>query len=234
MTSKPETVARKILVVDDHPVSRTHALRSLLEFNRTVQAADSAAEGITRTLDWYPNVIFMDRHMPDMDGLEAIRRIRMEWPDEKPPPRIILITADPSGIDPQILSGLGVDDLLVKPATGRQLKDALVGAATHTVKEDGWGNHGTELRGVFARELQERLPQLDECVTDSDRKPALDILHQLIASAAICSERQLENELRRLDQSLRGHAEPKDLAGSYYNVLASARAFLQRYPDASG
>lgn len=234
MTSKPKALARKILVVDDHPVSRTHALRSLQEFNQTVQAAVSAAEGIKRALGWYPNVIFMDRHLPDMDGFEAIRRILTAWPDAKPPPRIILITADSSGIDPQILSGLGVDDLLVKPATGRQLRDALAGKATHTVKEDGWGNHGTELRGIFARELQERLPQLDQCMTDSDRKPALEILHQLIASAAICSERQLENELRRLNQSLHGHAEPPDLAGSYYNVLASARDFLQRYPAASG
>jgi CheY-like chemotaxis protein len=228
MTIIPAIMPSKVLVVDDHLISRTHALNTLQQFARTVRAVGTASESIALALSWFPEAIFMDRHLPDMDGLEAVLRIRTDWPAERKSPRIILITADPTDLATSTLSGLQVDDLVEKPATGAQLRDALTGSVRHGIREEGWDEPGSKLHGIFAEELQQRLPQLDQCMAKPGKKRARDILHQLIASAAICGERGLEKDLRRLDRSLCEDAAAPELAGNYYAVSISARDFMQR------
>ena len=234
MTIKPANVASKVLVVDDHLISRTHALDTLRQFDCNVRAVGSASEAILLALTWFPEIIFMDRHLPDMDGLKAVLRIRTDWPAERDAPRIILITADASELATSALSAMQVDSLVVKPATGPQLRDALTGDVRHRIREEGRDEQQSELHGIFASELQQRLPQLDQCMANPGKKRARDILHQLIASAAICGERELEKDLRRLDRSLREDDAAPELAGNYYAVSISARDFMQRCFAASG
>ncbi len=234
MTIKPVIIASKVLVVDDHLISRTHALNALRHFACDVRAVGSAREAILLAFTWFPEIVFMDRHLPDMDGLEAVLKIRTDWPAERDAPRIILITADPSELATSSLAGMRVDGLVKKPATGLQLKKALAGDFRHEIREEGRDAQPSELHGIFAGELQQRLPQLDQCMAKPGKKRARDILHQLIASAAICGERELERDLRRLDRSFREDDAAPELAGNYYAVSISARDFMQRCFAASG
>lgn len=67
-----------ILLVDDHPIFRA-GLRALLESQpdvRVVGEAGNGAEAILRANELRPDVILLDISMPDVDGLEALRRMQ--------------------------------------------------------------------------------------------------------------------------------------------------------------
>jgi len=67
----------RILIVDDHPVFRA-GLKELLEQEQDLTVAGEAANGVeavTAAAELQPDVIIMDITMPDMNGMEATRRI---------------------------------------------------------------------------------------------------------------------------------------------------------------
>jgi DNA-binding NarL/FixJ family response regulator len=74
-----------ILVVDDHPVVR-EGLAAMLTTQQDVQVvaeADSSSTAISLTRAHRPDVILMDLQLPNMDGSEAIARIKADWPEAR-------------------------------------------------------------------------------------------------------------------------------------------------------
>jgi two-component system response regulator NreC len=72
----------KILLADDHKVMRD-GLRSLIEKQPEMEVVAEAENGRTAvrlTRKFRPDVIVMDIHMPDVNGIEATRRIVEEFP----------------------------------------------------------------------------------------------------------------------------------------------------------
>jgi hypothetical protein len=84
------------------------------------------------------------------------------------------------------------------------------------------------LQIMFREELAQRLPELDLSVSGLDGLAAAAILHQLIASAAMCRESRLESGLRSLDQACRRETSPADMARRYHLMLECAREFISR------
>jgi len=73
---------RNILLIDDHAVVRK-GLKAILEeeFNDiSVAEADTGHEGINHIRESLPEAVVLDISLPDMNGLEVLKRIRMDWP----------------------------------------------------------------------------------------------------------------------------------------------------------
>ena len=105
----------KILIVDDHTVVRD-GLSTILERPRdfvVVGEAKDGLEAVEKARDLTPDVVLMDLRMPEMDGVEAMRRIRAEEPETK---FIVLTTFDNDEY---------IFDAIEAGARGYLLKDAL-------------------------------------------------------------------------------------------------------------
>ena len=228
MTIEVSSAAPKVLVVDDHAISRTHIAAVFQGISCAVRQSGTAAEAITIASDWFPDVICMDIRLPDNNGLRVISHILSTWTPGRIKPVIIILTADDSVIDKTRLAELEIARVLVKPVSGQQLREVICLNMPGRVSEKQVEGSGLELRFLFREELRLRLPELDGCMLNLDMPKAAGILHQLIASAAICQERQLESDLRDLDRECRHEAHVASLARYYTAFLNSARDFQFR------
>jgi signal transduction histidine kinase/CheY-like chemotaxis protein len=114
----------RILLAEDHATNRKLAL---LILERLGYLADVAANGleVLFALERQPyDLVLMDMQMPEMDGLEATRRILRQWP-EGSRPRIVAMTANAAQEDYQACMEAGMDDYIVKPIRLKELIAAL-------------------------------------------------------------------------------------------------------------
>ncbi|MBN8705996.1 MAG: response regulator [Bacteroidetes bacterium] len=102
---------KRVLVVDDSPLNIQLISHILKSFHLTISTGSNGLEALDHLAEFECDLIFMDIHMPGMDGIEATRQIRMQ---EIPIP-IIALTAD-SSLETQVLIlDAGFDALLIKP-----------------------------------------------------------------------------------------------------------------------
>jgi CheY-like chemotaxis protein len=93
--------------------------------------ADTAANGleVLSALERQPyDIVLMDVQMPEMDGLEATRRIRAAQETGKPVPWIIALTANAMEGDREVCEKAGMDDYVSKPIKSGDLVAALLRA----------------------------------------------------------------------------------------------------------
>ena len=120
----------RVLVAEDNSVNQKVALLMLA---RQGFRADLAADGteVLAALERQPyDIILMDVHMPEMDGLEAARQIRLERPGEPENPWIIALTANAMPGDREACLAAGMNDYISKPITTGELAVALARAST--------------------------------------------------------------------------------------------------------
>ena len=111
----------RVLVVDDHPAFRK-ALSSALSMIEDIEVAGEAGGGIAaceEAAQLEPDVIVMDLSMPDLSGIDAMKRIHQDRPDL---PVVILTAHADEGVEREALAA-GARGFLAK---GTGLKDLVV------------------------------------------------------------------------------------------------------------
>jgi len=117
----------RVVIADDHPIVRT-GLRLMLGMDERIELVGEAADGsdaLHLIGSLQPDVVLMDLRMPVMDGLEAIERIRVEWP------QIAVIVLTTSDDDDLILRSFqaGVRGYLLKESNLETVLQAIESAA---------------------------------------------------------------------------------------------------------
>jgi DNA-binding NarL/FixJ family response regulator len=111
----------RILVVDDHPAFR-RALTSALRMVKDIEVAGEAGGGVEATrqaVESDADLVLMDLSMPDLNGIEAMRRIHESKPDL--PVVILTAHADPgvereareAGASGFLAKGTALEELVV-------------------------------------------------------------------------------------------------------------------------
>jgi len=101
----------RVLVVEDDRSVRDSLVRALTFEGYDVGTAADGAEGLLAVTETQPDVVVLDVHMPNVDGLTACRRLR-ERGDHTP---VLMLTARHEVSDRVAGLDAGADDYLVKP-----------------------------------------------------------------------------------------------------------------------
>ncbi len=112
---------------------------ALLLLEKLGYGADVAANGLEalEALERQEyDVVLMDVQMPELDGLEATRRIRARWPAGAGP-RIIAMTANAMLEDREACFAAGMDDYVAKPIRPEELAEALGRVRPRATSRDG-------------------------------------------------------------------------------------------------
>jgi signal transduction histidine kinase/DNA-binding response OmpR family regulator len=114
----------RVLLAEDNAVNQKLALRLLERMGYRADVAGDGLEAIAALEESTYDVVLMDVQMPELDGLEATRRIRALWPDRTL--RIVAMTANAMEGDREVCLAAGMDDYLSKPIRPEELAAALV------------------------------------------------------------------------------------------------------------
>jgi PAS domain S-box-containing protein len=113
----------RILVAEDVLINRRLLQVMLERMGYQPDVVSNGVEVLAALERGHYDLIFMDVQMPELDGLEATRRIRARWPAG---PRIIALTAHAMPEDRMACEAAGMDDYLTKPIHPADLQAALV------------------------------------------------------------------------------------------------------------
>jgi CheY-like chemotaxis protein len=100
-----------VLVADDNEVAQRLCRRVLEKAGYMVLIAGDGQQAVDIALAQNPNLILMDVAMPTMDGLEAMRQIKVARPEM----RVVIASAHSMSSDRERFLAAGADDVLSKP-----------------------------------------------------------------------------------------------------------------------
>ncbi len=101
----------KILVVEDNMINQEVARAIFESLSLHIDLADTGEEGVEKAKEADYNLVFMDLHLPGIDGWEAARRIHLHNPDTP----IVALSADAFSNDVGQYQHKGILDFLTKP-----------------------------------------------------------------------------------------------------------------------
>jgi GAF domain-containing protein/CheY-like chemotaxis protein len=114
----------RILLAEDNVVNQKLALRLLSQMGYRADLASNGIEAVQSVERQAYDLVLMDVQMPEMDGLEASRRITARFrPEERP--RIVAMTANAMAGDREACLAAGMDDYVTKPIRVEALVEAL-------------------------------------------------------------------------------------------------------------
>jgi CheY-like chemotaxis protein len=121
----------RILLAEDNPVNQKIAMRLLEQMGYHADVAGNGLEAIAAIEGSIYDIVLMDVQMPELDGLEATRRIRRRWPGTAGP-RIVAMTANAMEGDREACLDAGMDDYISKPIRPEALNAVLSETARRT------------------------------------------------------------------------------------------------------
>lgn len=117
---------KRVLIVDDHPINREVLTYQMRSWNMESQESNSGAEAVeaiekARSENKPVELVILDLHMPEVDGLETARRIN----SQKDAPAIIMLSSSGIKINSEAARESGIKLFLTKPYRQNDLLDGI-------------------------------------------------------------------------------------------------------------
>jgi PAS domain S-box-containing protein len=154
----------RILLAEDNLTNRKLATYALERLGYYPDVASTGTQVLQALRRRSYEVVLMDVQMPEMDGLEATRRIRAEFPPGSQP-RIVAMTANAMRGDREACLAAGMDDYLSKPI---RLVDLVAALRQSVPAGSGWEGPVTEVAAPAPGGEAEAI--LDRAMLDSLRQ----------------------------------------------------------------
>ncbi len=119
---EPISVDLKVLLVEDNELNMKVAKRFLEKWHYQVDVASNGRIAVEKCETNSYNLILMDLHMPEMDGREAIQKIKLLEKKQNISTPIIALTADVMIENIEDLYTIGISDYVTKPFNASELK----------------------------------------------------------------------------------------------------------------
>jgi two-component system sensor histidine kinase BarA len=206
LTGKTETVTSErnrhenktwpglnILLVDDNAINLKLAETILNNWQVNVKTATNGVEAYEYAQAEYFDLIFMDLHMPEMDGIEAAGHIRKTSKINNKTP-IIALTANAMPEERQHILATGMNDILIKPITEQQLNDIIAEyyCSEKVIREAA----STEMRKISGASCYDQVDAVK--LAGGNQELANELFKMLITELPLYEER-LKNALRSND-----------------------------------
>jgi len=209
----------RILVTDDNEFNLkvTGGLLKLMKI--TTETADSGFKAIELIEKNDYDIVFMDHMMPEMNGMETVKRIR-EMGGKHLDTNIIALTANAvKGAKEMFLAG-GFDDFISKPIDINELRDIVkrylppekikIETIVENEQEllDKEAKLNIKLYKTFVKENKETYENLSALIASGDIKSAHRIAHTLKSTAGYLGKTELHKSALSLERAL--HDEPAE------------------------
>jgi len=110
----PAHIQARVLIADDEPIARMIVRRLLERENFRVLEAANGKQAVDIAMRERPDLMIIDLNMPEMDGYEAIARLRRDITVAATLPIMVLTSEEGPAVESRVLE-LGADDYIVKP-----------------------------------------------------------------------------------------------------------------------
>ena len=167
--------AIRVLVIEDDPAIQRFLRNTLRVQQYDVREAENGAEGIRLARQVSPDIVVLDLGLPDMDGMEVIRRIR-EYSNVP----IVVLSSRSDETGKVTALDLGADDYVCKPFGVEELMARLRTALRHRLAAEG--SPPVFSSGGLVVDMTRRFVSVDGREVKLSRKE-YDILRELVVHA---------------------------------------------------
>ena len=126
MDSKQHIIISRTLIVEDNIINQKVLNKLLEKINIKSDIANNGKEAVLLYQENDYDMIFMDLHMPEMDGFEATAKIKSSLKYQKLSTPIIAVTASAFDEDKVKAISNGMDDFITKPIVSKNLEETII------------------------------------------------------------------------------------------------------------
>ena len=191
----------RILLAEDNRVNQLVAVRTLERLGYRPDVANSGREVLKSMDERRYDIIFMDVHMPEMNGLETTRQVRSS---ERRQPRIVAMTADAMLEQKEACLEAGMDGFVAKPVRWEEM----VGELWKCQLEDQTEKEEEEEKDLVGEDVPVEEGLEYRCI---DAK-ALEILKEMIGGKKVHFEEVLDTFLEDAQRNFEAMRLAKEMS----------------------
>jgi len=216
----PNFAAAKVLLADDHPNNRELVIALLQRMEIKVTAVDNGLKAVEAICKDKYDLILMDIHMPEMDGIQAFKKIRGQGCQTP----IIALTANNMKHEVEEYLQIGFNGHLSKPIARQNFIEKL--ALFLRVEEHHTSivssNDMQSLIRDYAKDLVGYLQEVEDAWSRKEFKELQDISHRIKGSAGSFGFSLLGEQFSKIESQLK-QQQQDNLASDVARAIAYGR-----------